>query len=261
MKIGIIGYGKMGKMVEQAALSRGHQIAVVIDPMVNDTWSASGAAVSQTFSAETAADVFIEFTQPETAPGNISAVTRAGIPLVSGSTGWYEKLPAIRSAIEQAGASFLWSSNFSLGVNLFYRIAAYAAKLADPFAEYDVGGLEVHHNKKSDSPSGTAQTLMEQVLASMKRKTRVLWEAPLHNMEADTINFASLRYGTVPGTHSLFFDSPADTIEISHTARGREGFAAGALAAAEWLLRSGPGQQAGEARRGIFTMDDVLETK
>jgi len=168
--------------------------------------------------------------------------------VVTGTTGWYDKLLEISEAVGSAESSLLWSSNFSLGVNLFYRVACYAAKLMDPFKEYDVAGFEIHHNKKADSPS-----------AAMKRKTRVLWGDPSlpdgntagGTLPADAVHFASLRQGSAPGTHSLFFDSSADTIEITHTARSREGFASGAVRAAEWLV-SVP-------RRGVFTMEDVLK--
>jgi 4-hydroxy-tetrahydrodipicolinate reductase len=248
MNIGLIGYGKMGRMIEAASLERGHKVVTILDPISRPDEAYEPAK----------ADVLIEFTTPGTAAENIKAAAAAGKAVVSGSTGWYERLPEVSAAVEAAGTSLLWSSNFSLGVNLFYRIAAYAAQLADPFTEYDVGGLEKHHNKKADSPSGTAKILMEKVLAVMKRKKNVLWQPPQTKLESDAIHFASLRLGSVPGVHSLFFDSPADTIEITHTARSREGFASGAVSAAEWLCRSGPGQAAGEIRRGIFTMDNVL---
>ncbi|MDR2701151.1 MAG: 4-hydroxy-tetrahydrodipicolinate reductase [Spirochaetaceae bacterium] len=263
MNIGLIGYGKMGKMVEAAALNCGHGITFAVDPFAPGGQTAGGAPLLRAFpSIKEKIDstgVFIEFTRPETAPDNIKAACALGKPVVCGSTGWYAHLPDVSAAVEKAGAALLWSSNFSLGVNLFYRIAEYAAKLADPFAEYDVGGLEIHHNKKADSPSGTAKTLMERALAVMKRKTRVLWGDPSlpdgdatgGTLPPDTVHFASLRQGSAPGTHSLFFDSPADTIEITHTARSREGFASGAVRAAEWLV-SVP-------RQGIFTMEDVLK--
>jgi 4-hydroxy-tetrahydrodipicolinate reductase len=192
----------------------------------------------------------IEFTRPDTAPANLLFLARQKIPVVTGTTGWYGRLPEITSAVEKAGAALLWASNFSLGVNLFYRIAAYAARLADPFPEYDVGGYESHHNRKADSPSGTAKNLVEQVLSQMKRKTKAVYDKLDRPPAGDEIHYASLRLGAVPGVHSLFFDSPADTIEITHTARSREGFAAGALVAAEWL-----GVQ---KRSGVFTMDQVL---
>jgi 4-hydroxy-tetrahydrodipicolinate reductase len=276
MNIGIIGYGKMGRMIEAAALNRGHSVTVTVDPLLENAAPAAGDAVPP--AAETArlgalprpgdaipgavqkADVFIEFTRPDTAPGNIRAAAALGKPLVCGSTGWHDKLDEISAAVAEAGTALLWSSNFSLGVNLFYRIASYAAALADPFPEYDLGGCETHHNKKADSPSGTAKTLIERVLASMTRKKRVLWEPPGGRLEPDTIHYGSLRVGSVPGIHSLIFDSPADTIEIIHTARSREGFASGAVIAAEWLVSCpGPGKAAGGVRKGVFTMDDVLK--
>jgi 4-hydroxy-tetrahydrodipicolinate reductase len=270
MNIGLIGYGKMGKMVEAAALNNGHGIVLAVDPLAGTTApgrttaadgkTSAGAPLLRTFPSikETEKyneiDVCIEFTRPETAPDNIKAACTLGKPVVCGSTGWYAHLPDVSSAVEKSGSALLWSSNFSLGVNLFYRIAEYAARLADPFAEYDLGGLEIHHNKKADSPSGTAKILMERVLAVMKRKTKVLWGDPSlpdgTGVSPDTVHFASLRQGSAPGAHSLFFDSPADTIEITHTARNREGLASGAIRAAEWLVR--------ETRKGIFTMEDVF---
>jgi 4-hydroxy-tetrahydrodipicolinate reductase len=263
MNIGLIGYGKMGKMVEAAALNCGHGITIAVDPFVSGVSTACGVSLLRAFPSKKeeidTTDVFIEFTRPETAPDNIKTACALGKPVVCGSTGWYAHLPDVSAAVEKAGAALLWSSNFSLGVNLFYRIAEYAAKLADPFAEYDLGGLEIHHNKKADSPSGTAKTLMERVLAVMKRKTRVLWGDPSlpdgnatgATLTTDTVHFARLRQGSIPGTHSLFFDSPADTIEITHTARSREGFALGAVRAAEWLVNV--------PRQGVFTMEDVLK--
>ena len=263
MKIGLIGYGKMGKMIETKALACGHSISCIIDPFVPGEGVLS--AIPQTVPEAGNPDLFVEFTRPESAPENIIAALALGKPLVSGTTGWYKKLPEVSAAAEKSGTALLWSSNFSLGVNLFYRIASYAAALADPFAEYDVGGLEVHHRKKLDSPSGTAKTLMEKVLAAMKRKTNVLWDVPDGKTPGeDTVHFASLRHGMVPGTHSIFFDSPADTIEITHTARSREGFASGVIIAAEWLVskntrHTGDIHHGGDIRRGIFTMDDVLK--
>ena len=252
----------MGKMIEAAALARKHEIAAVIDLFVNDVKPVSGAVLLPAFPAKIEdagnPDLFIDFTKPETAPLTVKAVAALGKPVVCGTTGWYEKLPEVSAAVEKAGTALLWSSNFSLGVNLFYRIASYAARLTDPFNEYDVGGLEVHHRKKADSPSGTAKIMMEHVLSAMKRKTKVLWgDLPEPGascggaLAEDAVHFASLRYGAAPGTHSLFLDSQADTIEITHTARSREGFASGAVIAAEWLVK--------ETRRGIFTMDDVLK--
>jgi 4-hydroxy-tetrahydrodipicolinate reductase len=252
MKIALVGYGKMGRILEAQALEKGHSVVAVIDPFV---WGApaSGAPVYGSLSDALKggldqADGAIEFTTPDTAPENIKFLVEHKIPVTVGTTGWYAKLPEISAEVKAAGASLLWASNFSLGVNLFYLIAAHAASLMDPFDEYDVGGFEVHHNKKADSPSGTAITLAEKVLSQMKRKTKVVYDKLDRPPQADELHFASLRVGAVPGVHSLVFDSPSDTIEITHTVRNREGLAAGAILAAEWL----------GTRKGVFTMDDVL---
>jgi 4-hydroxy-tetrahydrodipicolinate reductase len=270
MNIALIGYGKMGRLLEQRALDMGHRVAAVVEPFATAGAAASGAPISKTVAeafgpsgpagnARANVDVAVEFTRPETAPENILALAAFKIPVLVGTTGWHSRLEELSKAVEQAGSALLWASNFSLGVHLFYRIAAYAAKIADPFADYDVGGWEAHHNKKADSPSGTAKTLVEKVLANMSRKTHGVYGTLEGPPPADAIHYPSLRVGSVPGVHSLFFDSPADTIEITHTARSREGFAAGALRAAEWLVNCpGPGQDAGVSRTGIYTMDDVL---
>jgi 4-hydroxy-tetrahydrodipicolinate reductase len=269
MNIALIGYGKMGRLIEQAALNRGHRITAVVDPYAANTQTQSGIpllkflpdkAGEENAEGLDRAQVSIEFTRPDKTVENIKALARRKLPVVVGTTGWYDRLDEVTKIIRDARSSLLWSSNFSLGVNLFYRIAAYAAELMDPFPEYDVGGLESHHNKKADSPSGTAKTLVEQVLARMTRKTHAVWHTLDRPPRPEELHFPSLRIGSVPGVHSLFFDSPADTIEITHTARNREGFALGAIQAAEWLLScAGPGQDAPSHRPGVFTMDDVLK--
>jgi 4-hydroxy-tetrahydrodipicolinate reductase len=270
MNIALIGYGKMGKLLEAQAQERGHVITVVVEPYApaGIDKTAGGAplfrSISEAFpegaGTPKAVDLAIEFTRPDKAPENIRALAERSIPTVVGTTGWLEHLEELRVVVEKAGSALLWAPNFSLGVNLFYRIAAYAARIMDPFSEYDVGGFETHHNKKADSPSGTAKTLVEGVLTNMTRKTRAHWDTLEGPPPADTIHFPSLRVGSAPGVHSLIFDSPADTVEITHTARNREGFASGALRAAEWLVHCpGPGKSAGATRRGVFTMDDVLE--
>ena len=254
MKIAIIGYGKMGKMIEQIALAQGHAVAAIVDPFAAGASAGAGKiAVSKTIAEADldSVDGAIEFTQPSTAAENIIALAQRKIPTVTGTTGWHERMGEVSKAVEDAGSSLLWSSNFSIGVNLFYRIAWYAAELANNFPEYDVGGFEVHHNKKMDSPSGTAKVLAEGALSKIDRKKKIVWETMNRKPEADELHFPSLRMGSVPGTHSLFFDSPADTIEITHTARSREGFASGAVSAAQWLTA--------QKRRGIFTIDEMLK--
>ncbi|MFQ3547968.1 MAG: 4-hydroxy-tetrahydrodipicolinate reductase [Termitinemataceae bacterium] len=256
----------MGKMIERAALDRKHSIAAVVDPML---LSGSGAGSSSSIPSFVSVtdfvrsginvDVAIEFTRPDTAVPNAQNLVKAGIPVVVGTTGWYGQLPELTDYVHAQRGSLLWSSNFSLGVQLFFRIARYAAQIFNAYEEYDVGGFEAHHNKKADSPSGTAKTLVEQVLSAMKRKTVPVYETLNRPPRPEELHFPSLRMGAIPGTHSLFFDSTADTIELTHTARSREGFAQGAVRAAEWLVGcTGPGAQAALTRPGIFTMDDVL---
>jgi len=253
MNIAIIGYGKMGKIIEQLAREHGHGIAAIVDPSVTGTSLLSGVQICKSIAEAEGidrADVAIEFTQPSTAAANIIALAEKKIPAVSGTTGWHEQMNEVKAAIEASQSALLWSSNFSIGVNLFYRIAWYAAALMNEFSEFDVGGFEAHHNKKMDSPSGTAKILAEGVIKKIKRKNKVVWETLDRRPEADELHFPSLRVGSVTGRHSLFFDSPADTIEITHTARNREGFASGAIRAAEWLIES--------KRQGVFTLDDML---
>jgi 4-hydroxy-tetrahydrodipicolinate reductase len=261
MKVILTGYGKMGRLLETKLCERGHKVLAVVDPNYASNGAPSSSPIESYPSLRDAlngkpgkslkdADVVVEFSVPPVAPVNLLFLANEKIPVVTGTTGWYDKLPEISKAVLSAGSSLLWSSNFSLGVNLFYRIACCAAKLIDPFKEYDVAGFEAHHNNKADSPSGTAKTLVDMVLGQMTRKKRAVYQTLERKPDADELHFASLRVGSVPGTHSLIFDSNADTIEITHTARNREGFAAGAVLAAEWLTA--------EKRTGIFTMDDVL---
>jgi len=250
MNIALIGYGKMGRMVEQAAASLGHKVSAIVDPFAKETAGSIKIAKSIEDADLSRADAAIEFTQPDTAVTNIIALAEKKIPTIVGTTGWHDKMDDVRKAAEKTNNSLFWASNFSIGVNLFYQIAWYAAKLFNSFSEYDAAGFESHHNKKMDSPSGTAKILAEGVLSILERKKKIVWETMNRKPEADELHFPSLRLGNVPGTHSLYFDSPADTIEITHTARSREGFAFGAIRAAEWLTS--------EKRSGVFTMDDMM---
>jgi 4-hydroxy-tetrahydrodipicolinate reductase len=287
VNIALIGYGKMGKILEALAPEQGDRIGAVVDPFYDGEKSVSGAPVYRDIPGifgfpdrtdgspdgaggvlkETGGiDVALEFTGPGTVLSNIKALAERRIPVVVGTTGWQDRLAEAEAAVQGAGSSLLWASNFSLGINLFYRIAAFAARLADPFPEYDVAGYEVHHNKKADSPSGTARTLAELVIKNMGRKTTAVYEMLNRPPRPEELHYASLRLGATPGVHSLIFDSPADSIEITHSTRNREGLARGALLAARWLIGGGQGdgaqndraRNAEMPRRGIFTMDDVL---
>jgi 4-hydroxy-tetrahydrodipicolinate reductase len=241
----------MGKMIEQIARAQGHTVAVVVDAFAAE--APSGVHLSKTIAEAPldSVDAAIEFTTPEAAVDNIKALAQRKLPVVAGTTGWYDRMDEVRREVEKAGSSFLWASNFALGVNLFYRIAWYASQLMNNFPEYDVGGFEAHHNKKLDSPSGTAKTLAEGALSRIDRKKKIVWETMNRKPQDDELHFPSLRLGSVPGQHSLFFDSPADTIEITHTSRSREGLASGAVQAAKWLTA--------EKRQGVFTIDDMLK--
>jgi 4-hydroxy-tetrahydrodipicolinate reductase len=244
VKIALIGYGKMGREVEQVAERSGHVIAARIDPV-----SDLGAASEISSGTIGSADVCVEFTQPGVAASNIEKVIRLHKPLVVGTTGWYENLPAIQEMVLNEKAGLVYAPNFSLGVNLFYRVAAVAARLFHRFEEYDVCGAEVHHRLKVDSPSGTARKLSEIVLEHFPRKKRVVVESLNRAIGPEEFHLVSLRAGHFPGTHSLEFDSAADTIGLTHTARSRAGFASGALLAAEWIV----------GRQGIYTFEQVLE--
>jgi 4-hydroxy-tetrahydrodipicolinate reductase len=262
MNIAIIGYGNMGKLIETRAQERGHRVTAVIDPHAPEPRTRGGLSILRALpdGGVEGADLAFEFTRPATALENIRALLRRKLPAVVGTTGWYDSLSEVEALAAETGSSLLWAPNFSLGVNLLYRIAAFAAKLADPFPEYDIGGWEAHHNRKQDSPSGTAKILVERVLAQMTRKKRAVYDALDRPPRPEELHFASLRAGAIPGVHTVLLDSPADTIEITHTARNRDGLAFGAIRAAEWLASCpGPGQPAGAVRQGVFTLEDVLK--
>jgi 4-hydroxy-tetrahydrodipicolinate reductase len=244
MDIALIGYGKMGQEVEKVALGKGHKIVARIDP-------AGGVKVAKEISAATLADaqVCIEFSHPAAVLENIKKVLNVGKPMVVGTTGWYSHLPEVRQQAASSKAGLVYAPNFSLGVNLFYLIAERAAALFNPFDAYDAALTETHHCHKVDSPSGTAKQIAEIVLKNFTRKKRITSEPLNRAIEPDELNLVSIRAGEFPGTHTLLFDSLADTIELTHTARSRAGFAMGAVVAAEWVA----------AHTGVFAFDQVLQ--
>lgn len=236
MKIALIGYGKMGHMIEEVATERGHQIVVKIH--IDNTEEFTKENLAQ-------ADVAIEFTAPDSAFENVKKCIDFDIPTVSGSTGWNDKLETIKQYCQQKRGSFLHTSNFSIGVNIFFEVNKLLAKLMAAHSEYDVTLKEVHHTQKKDAPSGTAVTLAEQVLANLPRKKQ--W---VNNAAAtpEELSIISERVDPAPGTHYVKYSSEIDDIEIIHTAHGRKGFALGAVLAAEYIAD----------KKGVFSMKDVL---
>ena len=236
MKIALIGYGKMGKAIEEVALDKGHEIVLKIDVQNNEDFSKENLQK---------ADVAIEFTGPHSAYENVKKCIQSGVPVVSGSTGWLEKWNEISALCDTNNGSLVYSSNYSIGVNLFFELNKQLAKLMEPYDSYDVNMKEIHHTEKKDAPSGTAITLAEQILANLGRKNQ--WVNSPSSTPSDLL-ITSERIDPAPGTHTVTYQSPIDTIEITHTAHNRKGFATGAVLAAEFAKN----------KSGIFTMKEVL---
>jgi 4-hydroxy-tetrahydrodipicolinate reductase len=237
MKIALIGYGKMGQTIEKIAKERGHEIVSVID--INNT---------ENFDSDTfrSADVAIEFTRPEVAVSNIKNCFRVNVPVVSGTTGWTDHLPEIKKEVERDGKTLFWASNFSLGVNVFFALNKYLAKIMNRFPDYDVEITEVHHTQKLDAPSGTAITLAEGIIENFDKKKN--WVKEKGNTSEELI-IKSIREGEVPGIHTIAYESTIDTISITHDAKSRYGFALGAVIAAEFTA----------GKKGFLGMEDLLK--
>jgi 4-hydroxy-tetrahydrodipicolinate reductase len=225
--LAIVGYGKMGKLIERLAPEHGFEVRAKFDGDNN--------ASAQALSRETlrGVDVAIEFTTPQAAPGNIRRLAVLGVNSVVGTTGWLDQLPAAREAVEQGKTGLVWAPNFSVGVNLFFQVVAQAAALFAKHGEYEAWGWEIHHSAKKDAPSGTLKKLAEEIRAAGYAKP---------------VGMSANRAGVHPGTHEIGFDSPADTITLRHTARSREGFAHGALRAARWIA----------GKKGFFEFKEIL---
>jgi 4-hydroxy-tetrahydrodipicolinate reductase len=236
MRIALIGYGKMGRMIEETAIQRGHQVVLKIDKDNEADFTKENLA---------AADVAIEFTAPDSAYANVKTCLDFGVPVVSGSTGWNQQLDDVKQQCLQRGGAFLHTSNFSIGVNIFFEINKRLAQLMAAQPEYDITIHEIHHTQKLDKPSGTAVTLAEGILQNHPRKTA--WA--LENVAAsDQLVITCERVDPAPGTHQVRYTSAVDDIEIMHTAHNRKGFALGAVLAAEFIHN----------KKGVFTMKDVL---
>lgn len=234
MKILLVGYGKMGKTIERIALQRGHEIAGRID--INNVHELDTAT----------ADVAIEFSHPDAAFNNVRKCIERSIPVVCGTTGWLSRKGEIEELTRQTGGTFFYTSNYSLGVNIFFRLNEVLAEIMNHFDAYDVSMEEIHHKEKKDAPSGTAITLAEGIIRHLKRKTS--WV----NQKTDDqrqLFIESFRLDEVPGTHLVKYVSPIDTIEIKHTAHTREGFALGAVMVSEWI----------RDKKGVLNMSDFLK--
>jgi 4-hydroxy-tetrahydrodipicolinate reductase len=241
MKIALIGYGKMGKMIEQIAKDRGHEIVSIIDIGNQEDFDSEAFA---------SADVAIEFTAPQAAYGNFLKAFAKNVKVVSGSTGWMKDHgEEVRKMCSEGGQTLFWASNFSVGVAIFSAVNRYLAKIMNGFNQYDVHMEETHHIHKIDAPSGTAITLAEEMIAELDRKDS--WVKGQENQPYDSrsLRIDSLRRGEVPGIHTIRYDSEADMITISHEAHSRKGFALGAVLAAEYT----------KDHQGLLTISDMFE--
>ncbi len=230
MNIALLGYGKMGKLIEKTALDRGHKIIAIKD-------------IGSSIQDYDKVDVAIDFSTPEVAVDNIMEGLQNGVPVISGTTGWLDHYDEVAALSKKLGTAFLYASNFSLGVNVFFALNSYLAKLMGPLDQYKVSMEETHHIHKLDAPSGTAISLAEGII---KHTAYSDWDND--KASEHTIHIQSKRTGEVPGTHLVEYSSEVDDIEIKHTAHSRAGFALGAVIAAEWII----------GKKGVFSMADVL---
>ena len=243
MNITLVGNGRMGRQIADVVAASGqHVVNRVLD--VNDTIDAAAFSGS---------DVIIDFTVRSAFLANYPALVASGVPVVVGTTGWDDAMPQVREMVAAEGASLFYSANYSLGVNIFFRTLREAARLIAPFEQFDIALSEQHHTGKADFPSGTAIKAAEEILRSNPRKRAVVPELEDgRKLQNDELQVASIRLGSVFGVHSAIIDSESDTIELTHTAKNRAGFASGAVRAAEWLV------QRHAASPGFYTMDDFL---
>ncbi len=237
MNIALVGYGKMGKEVEKTAQERGHEIVLAID--IDNQHEFTPGNLGK-------ADVAIEFTRPDTAVSNISKCLKAKLPVVCGTTGWMEHLPAVSGLVNENQTALFHAPNYSLGVNIFFKLNEYLARIMNNFEQYNAEIEETHHTQKLDSPSGTAIKLAEGLLANLDRKSE--WEEDTAD-KASKLNIHAIRKENVFGIHTITYDSDVDTISMAHEAKSRKGFALGAVVAAEFI----------KDKKGVFTMNDLLK--
>jgi len=246
MNIALIGYGKMGQIIERFAIERGHEIVLKIGSTNLDELTVSNLRK---------ADVAIDFSLPDAAIKNIYTCFEANVPLIVGTTGWYGQLQEIKNECLQGNHTLLYGSNFSIGVNLFFHINEVLAKMMNNYPAYDVQVEEIHHTQKLDAPSGTAMTIAEGIIENLDRKTEWINELSGQGltevMKKDQLLIASERIENIPGTHTVVYSSEVDEIELKHTANSRAGFALGAVVAAEWL----------QNKQGFYNITDIFNFK
>ena len=240
MRIGLIGSnGKMGRAVKDVVKETSHQITAGFDVDKIVTKEALDVC-----------DILIDFSMASALEGNLDIALDANVPFVTGTTGWYDLKNRIKGKVESAGGAFLYASNFSIGILLFHKLLATTAELYSSFEQYDFAMHEIHHNQKTDSPSGTALTLADEVIKNIPGKRGIQTGNPKDKIAKDKLQINSTRVGNVPGTHTLYVESLQDSIEITHRAHGRAGFASGAVKAAEWLI----------GKKGFYSIDDMINT-
>lgn len=241
-RLALIGYGKMGKMLAAMAPERDCEVVAIIDPHAGE------AKAEISLENLNRCEVCLEFSHPSVVMSNLQQLIALGQTVVVGTTGWNQHAQEIREMVEKAGTGLLSGANFSIGMSVFTRIVEAAAKYFDRFDNYDVFGMEQHHRQKADSPSGTAIELAKLIIDHSSRKELALFETAHRKIEPHELHFSSIRGGYVPGTHSVIFDSEADSIELTHRARNRNGFAHGALEAAKWI----------KGKKGCYNFSEML---
>lgn len=246
MKIGIAGFGQMGALIRQTALARGHLVPVVIDPQSD----AKEVTAKELTCLSPPLDVIIDFTSPQAVVKNIERYGELKVAAVVGTTGWYAQMERVANIVEESGIGLIWSSNFSLGVNLFFKLVETTALIMNRFPQYDVLVHESHHRRKTDSPSGTAKMIGDILIEKLDRKKSVLTRLPDRRIEDHELQLSSSRGGSIPGNHRVIFDSEVDTIVLEHNARSRCGFAEGAVRAAEWIY----------GRSGLYNINDLMSS-
>ena len=230
----------MGLIIERIAKERGHDV-VTIDPISKADYKEINS------DSLNGVDVAIDFTTPSVALDNARACSTLGKNIVMGTTGWYDKIDGMKEIVKDVG--FIWSGNFSIGVNIFFKIVEEAAKIVNKIPEYDISVFEAHHNMKKDSPSGTAKMIADKIIENVNRKDTIITDKFDRAPKENELHVTSMRCGKIPGTHNVTFDSEADTIQLIHQARSREGFALGAVLAAEFL----------EGKKGFFDINDLMK--